>query len=173
MKPTLCLAAALACGLFAFAAPQQDFHPTTPLDAELLDLRRDFHLANSLGDYDLMLSLWTDDAIFSAAPGTFVGPEAITDFLASSPYWGTAANLTSESKGGFVRRGNEADFQFECIIVHVNGADPLKTSLSTLPPGAQNPIVEIVQHSNTQGRAVYEDGRWKFETFNGSGGAIQ
>lgn len=175
MKPIRSLGAMIAAGLLcAWAAPQQGLGANTidPIDAQLLDLRRDFHLASTLGDYDVMLSLWTDDAVFSAAPGVFVGPKAITDFLASSPYWGKSVVLTSESKSSFARHGNQAAYAFECIIVDTGSGDPLQTSLSSLPPGSQNPSVEIVQHSNTQGMALYEDGRWKFESFNGSGGPI-
>lgn len=143
-----------------------------PGELGLLQLRKDFHLANTLGDYDLMRSLWTDDAEFVGGGNHIVGGDAITDFLASGPLWGTSVSLTSESTTAFEITGNRAQYAFECIIVHVDGGPPLETSLSSIPPGSQNPDVEILQHSNTSGVAVRDDGRWKFQVFNGAGGPL-
>lgn len=159
-------------GALATSAPPADGAPP-PAELGLLKLREDFHLAATLGDYGLMHSLWTADAVFNAAGMTFNGPDEITDFLSGSPLWGNAVNLTSESKASFDATGNFAEYAFECIIVRVDEGDPLTTSLSSIPPGSQNPMVEIVQHSNASGFAVREDGRWKFAEFNGTPGAIQ
>ncbi len=153
------------------AAPASN-HAAPPAELGLMQLREDFHLASSLGDYDLMLSLWADDAVFQAGGFTIAGAVNITDFLSSNPLWGSSVTLTSESKTSFDVVGNTATYAFECIIVRVDAGDPLSTSLSSIPPGVQNPDVEVVQHSNTMGVAVREDGRWKFLTFNGAGGAL-
>lgn len=171
--PSLCALLVGGCllGALASSAPTDDAPP--PAELGLMQLREDFHLAATIGDYDLMYSLWTDDAVFNAAGMTFNGPAEITDFLSSSPLWGNAVNLTSESKTHFDVSGKFAEYAFECIIVRVDRGDPLTTSLSSIPPGSQNPGVEIVQHSNTSGFAVREDGRWKFAEFNGAPGAIQ
>jgi len=167
------LAGTCLLGVLAYSAPSASSTTShDPKDAELMQLREDFHLASTLGDYGLMLSLWAEDAVFNSPAGTVVGASNIADFFESGPFWGTTVSLTSESKASFVRHGNEAYFEFECIIVDVGGGDPLSTSLSTLPPGNQNPNVEILQHSNTHGMAVHQGGRWVFKTFNGSGGPL-
>lgn len=146
--------------------------PPPPTELGLLQLREDFHLAGSIGDSELMRSLWTEDAVFNGAGMTIEGVDDIVAFFESGANWGTSISLTSESKTELDATGNTAMYAFECIIVRVNGSDPLATSLSSLPPGSQNPDVEIVQHSNTTGVAVREDGRWKFHSFNGSGGPL-
>jgi hypothetical protein len=161
-----CLVASLA-----LAGPTAPDGPP-PRILGLMELRQDFHLAATIGDADLMRSLWTDDAVFNGGGNVITGGDEITAFLQSSPLWGTAVNLTSESKAEFVVTGNFAHYGFECILVRVDSGDPLDTSLSSIPPGAQNPGVEIVQHSHTTGTAVYEDGHWKFQEFNGAGGPL-
>jgi hypothetical protein len=138
----------------------------------LLELQSEFHEAGARGDYELMLSLWAENAVFSNPSGTIHGRTAIADFFASGSGWGEVAALTASYKSTFDIRGNRADFAFECIIVDVSGMGSTTTSLSTLPFGSQNPDVEIVQHSNATCTAVKENGRWVFESFVGGGGAL-
>jgi hypothetical protein len=174
MNTILSVGAVLAgcCFLGALAATPVANDSSPPAALGLMQLREDFHLATTLGDYELMLSLWTDDAEFHGGPNDVYGATNIADFFATSPGWGTTLSLTSESKAEFDAQGNTAMCNFECIIVRVDGGDPLTTSLSSIPPGSQNPDVEIIQHSNASVFAVREDGRWKFAVFNGTAGPI-
>ena len=175
MNSRLSTRAALACccilGLLA-AMPAGQGSAPMPAQLGLLQLRKDFHLAGTLGDSELMRSLWTDDAVFVGGGQQITGADNIVAFFEMQDPWGESVTLTSESKAHFEVLGNTAYYEFECIIVTVDGGDPLETSLSSLPPGSQNPQVEILQHSNTSGMAVREDGRWKFATFNGAGGPL-
>ena len=173
MNTTLPLCAVIAgcCLLSSLAAIPVADDPAPPAAVGLMQLREDFHAASSSGDYELMLSLWTDNAEFHGGPNHVVGATNIADFFAAGPGWGTTLNLTSESKSDFDVQGNRAEYAFECVIVRIDGGgDPLATSLSSIPPGSQNPNVEIIQHSNSSGLAVREDGRWKFAVFNGAAG---
>lgn len=136
----------------------------------LQQLQTDFHGAGTLGDYELMHSLWAEDAVVMAAGQVFVGPDDIADFFSSGPNWGTAASLAPTYKTNWDVQGNTASIQFECILVNTGGLDPLTTPLSTIPFGGQNPDVEIVQHSTATCTAVREQGRWVFQTFSGSAG---
>ena len=166
------LASCCILGLLAAMPASQSSRPM-PANLGLLQLRRDFHLAGTLGDSQLMRSLWTDDAAFVGGGQQVTGADNIVAFFEMQAPWGESVTLTSESKAHFEVLGNTAYYEFECIIVTVDGGgDPLETSLSSIPPGSQNPQVEIFQHSNTSGMAVREDGRWKFATFNGAGGPL-
>jgi hypothetical protein len=134
----------------------------------LHQLQADFHGATALADEDLMRSLWADDAVFHSPKGDLYGPDEITDFLVSSPRWGKCAALSPAYKTTFDVKGNTATFYFECVFVEVdvaNGADPVNEILSTVPFGAQNPTVEIVQHSLAAGKAVKSGNRWVFKEF--------
>jgi len=147
---------------------------TNTQTARLQQLATDFHGAFTLGDYDLMLSLWAEDAVYSNPAGVvLVGPTAIADFFAANPGWGRQVSLAPNYKTKFRVYGNIAYYEFECIIVDVGDLDPLDTSLSTLPPGAQNPLVKIVAHLATSGIAVKRDEAWVFQTFVGSGGPLK
>ena len=175
MKKTLPLVGLLGiCALLGSltASPPVPAAGNTATEAELMQLREDFHLAGSLGDYELMKSLWADNAVFNSPLGSVQGAKNIADFFASLPGWGTTLSLTSESKTRFHVVGTRAYYGFECIIVAVNGSDPLATSLSSLPPGSQNPAVEIIQHSHATGVAVRKGDRWVFQVFNGAGGPL-
>jgi len=149
-------------------------------DAELalIQLQSDFHEAITRGDYELMLSLWAEDAVFSSPAATVVGRTAIANFFSSGWGWGATTNLTSSYKAGFDIRGNKAAFEFECIAVDVGGMDPETTPLSTIPFGAQNPAVKIVQHSHAsctavkRGRHCKGGRQWVIQTFMGSAGPI-
>jgi len=165
---TIALAGCLAALL---SGPSVAGSVAAPDELGFRQLREDFHKATTTGDYDLMLSLWADDAVFTTGAGVqYFGPEAITDFL--SPGFGKSLVLTSESKYRFVPHGNTAEYAFECIFVDVSGADPLATSLAK-PQGSQNPTVEVVRHTNTSGKLVRDKaGRWKFLEFNGAGGPM-
>ena len=139
----------------------------------LLQLQADFHGAATFADYDLMHSLWAEDAVVMAAGQVFVGPDDIADFFSSSPNWGVSASLAPTYKTTWDVHGNIASVQFECVIVKTGVLDPLTTPLSTIPFGGQNPDVEIVQHSTATCTAVFENGRWVFNTFSGSAGPPQ
>jgi len=138
----------------------------------LKDLEISFHEAFTCADYDMMLSLWAEDGVFSSPAGTFVGPTEIADFMSSSPLWGKASSLSSNYKALSSVYGKTAELAFECIIVDVSGLNPLTTALSSIPFGSQNPDVEIVQHSNATCRAVRIGDKWVFKTFKGAAGPI-
>jgi len=135
----------------------------------LHQLQSDFHGAIALADEDLMHSLWAEDAVFHTPGGDFVGPDNITAFFVNGPRWGRVAGLSPSYKTTFDIDGNEATYYFECIFVEVDvehGADPLTEVLASVPPGSQNPTVEIVQHSQGYGTAVRIGDRWVFEEFD-------
>jgi ketosteroid isomerase-like protein len=136
------------------------------------ELQSTFHEAVTCADYDLLFDLWAEDAVWSSPAGTFVGPTEIANFFASGPNWGRVTSLSSNYKALSTIRGNTADFAFECILVDVSGEDPLTTCLSSVPFGAQNPDVEIVQHSNAFCTAIRRGNRWKFQSFTGAAGPI-
>lgn len=140
---------------------------------ELQQLQVDFHAAGTLGDEELMRSLWAEDAVFFGPRGPVVGPDAITAFFIGGEWWGEAASLAPTYKTWFEVDGNEAAGQFECILVEVRGSSPLTTPLSAIPFGSQNPDVEIVQHSTATVTAVKRRGRWLLHTFRGSAGPVR
>jgi len=154
----------------AWVAPTVVPPPSAPPDVSLLQSQ--FHEANSTGDYDLMYSLWAEDAVFTSGAGTFVGRDDIVDFFAGSPGFGHTASLAPTYKSIYDVHGNTADYAFECVILAMPGLDPLATPFSTIPFGSQNPNVTIVQHSNASGTAVRRGNRWVFQTFNGGAGPI-
>ncbi len=166
---------ASCCLLCALAATSEGGPGNaTPHSAKLAlrELQSDFHEAVTCADYDLMFSLWADDAVWDSPAGTFVGPTEIADFFASSPSWGKVTSLATSYKSLFDIQGNTASFAFECIIVDVSGLDPLTTALSTVPFGDQNPDVLIVQHSNASATAIRNGSKWVFQTFTGAAGPI-
>ena len=136
-------------------------------------LQKDFHGASTLGDYDLMKSIWAEDGVFMGGGNTIVGPENIADFFAAGAGWGRAASLAPSYKTQIEIRGNHGTLRFECVIVFTGDADPLETSLGSIPPGSQNPDVEIVQHSNATCDVVKERGRWVIASFKGALGPMQ
>lgn len=140
---------------------------------QLSQIQTNFHGAGTKGDADLMASIWTEDAVFKGGGNVVKGRDNIVDFFKKGADWGKAANTSPTYKSTFDIRGNKATIRFECVITRVTGSSPLTTALSTLPPGKQNPKVEIVQHSNTTIEAVRVGGNWKIHTFTGAGGAIQ
>ena len=91
------------------------------------------HGANTMADYDLMKSIWTEDAVFNGPGGPIVGPTAIANFFAAGPRWGKTASLAPTYKTQYAIQGNEAQLQFECILVDTGGKSPLATTLSTVP----------------------------------------
>jgi len=164
----------LACCLVALASgPSAAGNAAPPDELGFRKLREDFHRASTTGDYDLMISLWADDAVFTTGAGAqYFGPKEIADFLSGNPNFGKSLVVTSESKYRFVTHGGTADYGFECITVDVGGGDPLATSLAA-PQGSQNPVVEVVRHTHTTGTLVRDRaGRWKFLEFNGAGGPM-
>ena len=167
---TLALGACLAA---LFSVPSAAGNVAPPDQLGFRQLREDFHAATTTGDYELMISLWADDAVFTTGAGAqYFGPKEIADFLSRSPSFGNSLVLTSESKYRFVPRGNKADYAFECIFVDVGDGDPLATSLAK-PQGSQNPAVELVRHTNTSGTLIRDRaGRWQFLEFNGAGGPM-
>jgi len=136
-------------------------------------MRETFHLANLIGDVDLMRSVWADDAVFTTGGGSvFVGGDAIVEFFATRPSFGRRLILTPESSSRLVIDGETAEYGFECIGIDVGGNDPKSTELGS-PDGSQNPAVEIVSHTNSTGIAVrLADGRWAFKEFNGAAGPL-
>lgn len=167
-KPLLC-ASLVVSGLFGGLASTAGGPPAR---LALLQLQEDFHAAGTLGDQALMESIWAEDATFVSPAGTFVGRDAIVAFFVSNPGWGKVASLVPAYKTRMDIRGNKATIRFECVIFTVGGADPLTVPFSSIPFGSQNPMVEVVQHSNALVTAVKREGRWVIETFIGGAGAI-
>jgi len=135
----------------------------------LHQLQADFHGAITLADADLMHGLWAGDAVFHTPGGDIVGPDAITAFFVNGPRWGRVAGLSPSYKTTFDVDGDTATYYFECVFVEVdvaNGADPWSEVLASVPPGSQNPTVEIVQHSQGYGTAVRIGGKWVFREFD-------
>jgi hypothetical protein len=54
----------------------------------------------------------------------------------------------------------------------VSGHDPLHTPFATIPPGMQNPDVEIFAHTTASCTVAKENGRWVITSFTGSLGPI-
>lgn len=163
----------LLTGAMGIAAGPRATPPAQPSDRlALQQLQADFHGAGTFGDVDMMLNIWAADAIFSGGGTTVVGAENIVDFFVSSPNWGTTASLSPTYKSTYDIHGNRATIRFECVILRVDGSDPAATAFSSLPPGSQNPNVEIFQHSTATIEARKEGGKWVIETFNGAGGPI-
>jgi hypothetical protein len=135
-------------------------------------MREMFHLATTTGDYALLRSVWADDAVFHGGGLTYVGGDAIADFMSGSPSFGHVLVLTPESSQRLAVNGDVAEYAFECITIDVGGGDPLSTDLCT-QDGEQNPLVEIVRHTHTSGFAErVEEGRWVFKEFNGGEGPL-
>lgn len=150
------------------SSAKSPFRPRAEL--ALRQLHSDFHLAATIGDHDLMRSLWTENAGVSAGGNQFFGPERITEFFSSGPNWGRAASLSPTYTATYEVHGKTATLQFECIIVNTGDLDPINTSLSSIPFGEQSPGVEIVQHSTATCVAVRQGKHWLIDTFVGSAG---
>jgi ketosteroid isomerase-like protein len=163
----------IACVLGGALAGSGPGSAQPPAQLALQQLQADFHGASTYADYELMHSLWADDAVAMAAGQVFEGPDEIADFFSSSPNWGVSAALSPTYKTTWDVHGDTALLQFECVIVNTGDLDPLTTPLSTIPFGGQNPDVEIVQHSTATCTAVRQDGRWVIQTFVGSAGPPQ
>lgn len=172
----LATAALLSCPLLlgsfgsAWSSAARRSQPADQL--ALQQLQSNFHAASTYADYGLMLSLWDENAVFMGGGNVITGRQAIVDFFAAGPGWGTTANLTPSYKLAFDIHGNRATGHFECVIVSVPGSNPATTPLSTIPFGAQNPGVQIVQHSSASITAVKVGGKWLIETFTGSAGPL-
>lgn len=171
------VAACLLAGLIGSASGGGSDHGELSAKVALHQLQSDFHGATALADEDLMRSLWADDAVFNGPGGPYVGPDEIVGFFVDgpdgtgNPRWGRAAGLSPTYETTYDIQGNTATFRFECVFVEVdvaNGASPVTETLSTVPFGAQNPTVEIVQHSTAYGTAVKSGNRWVFKTFGPS-----
>ena len=133
-------------------------------------VRANFHGSVTTEDIELLRSLWADDSTVWAGGSMFHGPDEIVGFFSTVPAWGKTTSLAPSFKTKIQLYGEVATLQFECIIVHTGGLDPLETPLSTVPFGSQNPAVEIVQHSTATCMAVKENGDWKIKLFAGSAG---
>jgi len=168
---TSLVASGLLAGLADHATPPES-HDGSNAQLALLQLQEDFHAANTLGDRELMESIWARDASFTNPNGTIHGREAIVDFFESTPGWGRTASLVPSYKTVIDIRGNRATIEFECVIFTVGDADPLTVPFSSIPFGSQNPNVEVVQHSNAFVTAVKRRGRWLIDAFVGGAGPI-
>ncbi|MEM7205317.1 MAG: nuclear transport factor 2 family protein [Planctomycetota bacterium] len=166
----------VSCGLFGgWSGATVDSSELQDLRARaaLQELHAAFHEATTTGAHDLMFSLWAEDAVFSNPAGTFVGPAEITGFFAGTRGWGRQASVAPAYKTHFDVDGDTATFEYECILVDGGGGDPLTTPMSTLPPGSQNPAVEIVAHLHAIGTAVKRPNGWVFHTYSGGAGPLQ
>jgi len=162
------LAGAMLAGVVVEADPMLDED-----DLGFQRMRERFHLANILGDRELLRTVWADDSVFHGGGMTFEGGDAITEFMAGSPAFGRMLVLTPESSSRLVVNGDSAEYAFECITVDVGDGDPLSTELCS-PDGTQSPTVEIVRHTHTSGFAArLPDGRWVFKEFNGGEGPLE
>lgn len=154
------------CVLSALIVPARGGNGQLNAELALRQLQADFHGAGALGDYDLMHSLWADDAVFHGPTGDIEGPDDIADFFKKGKYWGHSANLAPSYESRFDIQGNTATYRFECVIVSISDDDdPISVVLSSVPYGSQNSTVEIVQHSTAYGKAVKRGNRWVFQEF--------
>lgn len=163
------------CGIVAIAATAVS--PDADADTgasrwkalhELQQLQANFHGSITTKDIELLRSLWAEDATVSAAGSIFHGPDEIVGFFSTVPFWGTTTSLAPSFKTEIELYGDVATLQFECVIVHTGGLDPLATPLAI--SNSQNGAVEIVQHSTASCVAVKEGGDWKIQLFEGSAG---
>ncbi|MFG0284336.1 MAG: hypothetical protein ACF8R7_07925 [Phycisphaerales bacterium JB039] len=161
---------AAVCALAGFTAGGGEAGPQPRDLLALQQLQSDFHASGALGSRELLEEIFAENAVANVAGMTFEGRDAVVDFFSSSPLFGKVVSLAPSYKSEYEIHGNWATYSFECVIVNAGGGDPLTTPLSTIPFGAQNPTVEIFQHSTAQGMMVREDGRWVILTFNGSAG---
>ncbi len=129
-------------------------------------LRQDYHVATTTGDFDLLRSIWANDAVLTTDAGARIaGGDAIAEHLAGDSTFGNVLVLTSESRWTVTPRGDSAEYAFETILVDLGGNDPAKTLLSD--SGAQTATVRIVAHTNSTGIAERAaDGRWAFRELN-------
>ncbi len=136
-------------------------------------MRETFHLANLMGDRDLMRTVWADDSLFVTGGGTrFEGGDTITEFFANRPAFGKQLVVTPESSQTLTIVGDTAEYAFECIAIDIGDNDPMTIDLCTAG-GTQNPNVEIVFHSHSQGIAQrVAEGRWIFKEFHGGLGPL-
>jgi ketosteroid isomerase-like protein len=159
------VAGCLVSLLVAATLPQgSGGQPVTRL--ALQQLQSDFHEAGVLGDYDMMRSLWTDDATFTNPGGTIEGGDAIAAFFAGTPLWGDQVALSPSYKSQYDIQGNRAEFVFECVLVSISGEDALTMSLVDAA-GRQDGSAEIVQHTQATGTMVRVGDRWMFKEFTG------
>jgi hypothetical protein len=125
-------------------------------------LRENFHTAVTNGDRAFLRSLFADDATLTYGGETFVGADAIADAIANDPEFGERLLITLESNWKATTGDGAIEFGFDSVSVHTGGTDPTNTDLALL--GAQNPDVEIVEHTHTVGEAVrVDDTQWKFQ----------
>ncbi len=124
--------------------------------AAMHELQSAFHGAIRDEDDDLLRSLWTEDATFTAGIGSAEGPEAIADLIASSPVYGLAS-LAPSYKTRFEIHGNTAGFAFECVLV---------------PEAGNLTGEEVVAHVNATGVMRKVGDRWAFESFVGGVGPL-
>jgi hypothetical protein len=134
-------------------------------------LRQDFQLACTTGDSGLLRTTWADNAVLTTPAATVAGGDAITNFIASGPNFGQVLVLTPEASWWIILRGDVAEYGFESVSVDLGGNDPMTTTLAS--QGAQNPVVEIVEHTHSTGVMVrVEQGRWVFMEFNSGDGPL-
>lgn len=162
-----------SCLLSGLIGTGMHFFPRPNDRIALLELAAAFHGASPNKDAELMRSIWAKDAEFRGGGNVINGRDKIVEFFTGADNWGETANLTPAYKTIMDIHGNKATMKFECVIVEVDGSSPLTTSLSSLPPGSQNPKVEIIQHSTATIEAVKKRGQWLIQKFNGAGGPIQ
>lgn len=169
---TKLLSSCLATGAAGTLAGSMLFNDPQPADIlAVQQLGSNFHGAPTLADYDMEYDLWTEDAEFHGGPTHLYGRDDIVQFFTTGSGWGTTAALSSNYKTTIEVDGNVATLRMECIILNVTG-DPVTTPFSSIPPGTQNPNVEIFQHSNTTITAVKSAGVWKIKKFEGAAGPI-
>ena len=107
-------------------------------DADLYrigEIEKQWHLATSNHDIDLMMSLWADDATFTVEAGrTLTGKEEIREFWLAAPVFQPENNWVSDTPAYKILAtvdGDKGTLYFEChyvdpatsMVVRVVGAD--------------------------------------------------
>lgn len=125
---------------------------------ELYALQSALHGALHDGDREAMRSLWADDAVLHAGGNTYTGPDEIADFFAGTPQFQNRwAAISPMYKSEFVRHGETASIQFECVFVEDG-------------PNLTGSVVQL--HLNGQGTARKIGSRWYLQEIQAGAGAL-
>ncbi len=125
---------------------------------DLYALQSALHGALNAGDRQAMRSLWADDAVLHAGGNTYTGPDEIADFFAGTPQFQNRwAALSPMYKSEFVRHGNIATIQFECVFLEDG-------------PNLTGTVVQL--HLNGQGIARKIGLRWYLQEIQAGAGAL-
>jgi ketosteroid isomerase-like protein len=109
----------MACGSGTEAASQLALQKTSDV-AAIDQLEVSFHRAASTHDLNLMMSLWSDDAVLTAGQQTLTGKVQIRQFMAQSgPFNNNWISDTPAYKMRIAVDGDRGTLYFECHYADV------------------------------------------------------